>query len=144
MVEAELRKGQVADTLEGLRLSLGEKSLCFRTQVRNANSQRMTHRAWDNVHKLDAEARKCRATYRQARGALQCLSIDPEYVATLHDITDDDLKVAGDLTDERRFGQRSDALPWFWRFGDAVDSGGLRMQECTYSYWPCAVRLILL
>ncbi|KIM72965.1 hypothetical protein PILCRDRAFT_15660 [Piloderma croceum F 1598] len=144
MVEAELRKGQVADTLEGLCLSLGEKSLCFRTQVHNANSQRTTHRAWDNVHKLDAEARKCQAMYRQARGALQRLSIDPEYVATLHDITDDDLKVAGDLTDECRFGQRSDALPWFWQFGDAVDSGGLRMQECTYSYWPCAVRLILL
>jgi hypothetical protein len=134
MIEAELRKGQVTDALEGLRLALGEKSLCFRTQVRNANSQRTTHRAWDNVHKLDAEARKCRATYRQARGALQRLSIDPEYVATLHDITDDDLKVAGDLTDERRFGQRSDTLPWFWRFGDAVDSSGPRMQECTYSY----------
>jgi hypothetical protein len=144
MVEAELRKGQVADTLEGLCLSLGEKSLCFQTQVRNANSQWTMHRAWNNIHKLDAEARKCWATYRQARGALRHLSIDPEYGATLHDITDDDLKVAGDLTDEWRFGQQSDALPWFWQFGDAVDSSGLRMQECTYSYWPCAVQLILL
>ena len=35
-IEAELRKGQVADALEGLRLSLGEKSLCFRTEVHNA------------------------------------------------------------------------------------------------------------
>ena len=98
------------------------------------NSQRTTHRAWDNVHKLDTEAHKCQAMYRQAWGALQCLSIDLEYLATLHDITDDDLKVAGDLTDERRFGQRSDTLPWFWRFGDAVDSSGPQMQECTYSY----------
>ena len=142
IIEAELRKGQVTDSLEGLRLALGEKSLCFRTQVHNANSQRTTHRAWDNVHRFDAEAQKCWATYRKAQGALQRLSIDPEYVATLHDITDDDLKVAGDLTDERRFGQRSDTLPWFWRFGDAVDSGGLRMQECTYFHWSCAVRLI--
>jgi hypothetical protein len=117
MIEAELRKGQVTDTLEGLCLALSEESLCFRTQVRNANSQQTTHRAWDNVHKLDAEARKCRATYRQAWGALQRFSINPEYVATLHDITDDDLKVAGDLTDEWRFGQWSDTLPWFWRFG---------------------------
>ncbi|KIM74953.1 hypothetical protein PILCRDRAFT_48736, partial [Piloderma croceum F 1598] len=31
-------------------------------------------------------------------------------------------------------GQRSDTLPWFWRFGDAVDSGGPRMRECKYSY----------
>src|ERR1700733_1822884 len=101
MIEAELHKGQVTDALEGLRLALGEKSLCFRTQVRNANSQRTMHRAWDNVHRLDAEARKCRATYRQARGALQRLSIDPEYVATLQDITDNDFKVAGGLNENR-------------------------------------------
>ena len=129
-VEAELRKGQVTDSLEGLRLALGEKSLCFRTEVRNANSQRTTHRAWDNVHKFDVEARKCRSTSRQAQSALQRLSIDPEYLATLHEITDADLKVAGDLTDERRFGQRSDTLPWFWRTGESNDANHPRMQEC--------------
>jgi hypothetical protein len=32
-IEAELRKGQVADALEGLHLALREKSLCFRTEV---------------------------------------------------------------------------------------------------------------
>jgi hypothetical protein len=72
------------------------------------NSQRMMHRAWDNVHKFDSEARKHCATYRQACCTLQCLSINLEYVVTLHDITEDDFKVAGDLTDEWRFGQRSD------------------------------------
>jgi hypothetical protein len=139
-IEAELRKGQITDALEGLRLALGEKSLCFRTQVRNANSQRTTHRAWDNVHKMDAEARKCRSTYRYARGALQRLNIDRQYLETLHDITDEDLKVAGDLTDERRFGQRSDALPWFWRFGDTHHSSGPRMQECTHPPFPSDCR----
>ena len=43
MIEAELRKGQVTDALEGLRLALGEKSLRFQTEVRNANSQRTTN-----------------------------------------------------------------------------------------------------
>jgi len=43
MIESELRKGQVTDALEGLRLALGEKSLRFQTEVRNANSQRTTH-----------------------------------------------------------------------------------------------------
>jgi hypothetical protein len=130
IIEAELRKGQVTDALEGLRLALGEKSLCFRTEVRNAHSQRTTHRAWDKVHKYDAEARKCRSTYRQAWRALQRLPAEPEYLETLHDITDIDLKVAGDLTDENRFGQRLDTLPWFWRIGDVVVSEGPRMQEC--------------
>jgi hypothetical protein len=114
MIEAELHKGQVTDALEGLLcLALGEKSLCFQTEVPNANSQRTTNRAWDNIHKLDVKARKCWSTYRQA-WTLQYLSVDPEYMVTLCDITDDDLKVAGDLTDEWRVGQQSDALPWFW------------------------------
>jgi hypothetical protein len=39
MIEAELRKAQVTDALEGLRLALGEKSLCFRTEVRNARAK---------------------------------------------------------------------------------------------------------
>lgn len=120
MIEVELQKGQVSDALENLHLALGEKSLCFRTQVCNANSQRTTHQAWDKVHKFDAEAQKCQSTYRYARSTLQCLPIDHEYSKTLHLITDNDLKVAGDLTDEARFRQQSDTLPWFWQVGEAV------------------------
>jgi hypothetical protein len=134
VIEAELRKGQITDALEGLRLALGEKSLCFRAEVRNANSQRTTLRAWDRVHKFDSDARRCRSTYRYARSALQHLQIEAEYLDTLQDITDDDMKVAGDLTDERRFGQRSDTLPWFWRIGNADGSDGPRMEECTSDY----------
>jgi hypothetical protein len=36
---------------------------------------------------------------------LQRLPAELEYLETLHDITDSDLKVAGDLTDENRFSQ---------------------------------------
>lgn len=129
-IEAELRKGQVSDALEGLRLALGEKSICFRADVRNANSQRTMHRAWDRVHKYDAEARQCRSTYRHARNALQRLQVDPAYLATLHDITEEDMKVAGDLTDEGRFNQRSDTMAWFWRTGQVDDADQPRMQEC--------------
>ena len=136
-MEAELRKAQVTGALNGLRLALGEKSLCFRTQVRNADSQRTTNRAWDNVHKLDAEARRCRSTYRQARSALQHLSVDSDYLDTLHNITDNDLTVAADVTDPGRYGQRSDRLPWFWRIGEAGNgSKGPRMQECKFSGVP--------
>ena len=60
----------------------------------------MTCHALDDVHKLDHRAWTFQSTYQLARAALQCLSIDPEYCATLQDITDDDLKVAGDLMDE--------------------------------------------
>ena len=104
-IEFKLRKEQVTDALDGVHLVLGKKSLCFQTEVQNANSQRTTSRAWDNVHKLDTEARKLRSTYRKARNALQRLNIDPEYLETLRDITDDELKVAGNITDDQRFGQ---------------------------------------
>src|SRR6267154_928988 len=74
-VEAKLHKGQVTDSLEGLRLALGGKAFCFCTGVRNANSQQTMHRAWDNVHNFDAKAHKCRSTYKRAWNALLRLSI---------------------------------------------------------------------
>ena len=69
-IECELWKGQVTEALDGLRLALSEKSLCFRQDVRNADSQWTMHWAWDNVHTLDAEAWKWRSTYQRARNAL--------------------------------------------------------------------------
>ena len=66
------------------------------------------------------------------QNALKRLDIKPEYLATLHGIGDEDLKVSGDLTDERRFGQQSDTLPWFWMTGEPVGTSGSLMQECKY------------
>jgi len=56
------------DALEGLRMALGEKSLLFRTDIRNSKSQRTSLKAWDNVNKQDAVARRHkRATIVQGR-----------------------------------------------------------------------------
>ena len=62
--------------------------------------------------------------YLQAWTALQHLAIDQGYLGMLHDITDNDLMVAGDLTDEWRFGQQLDALPWFWHSGGSINANG--------------------
>ena len=93
----------------------------------------MTCHAWDNVHKLDHRAQTFQSTYQLARTTLQHLSVDPEYCATLQDITDDDLKVAGDLMDKQRYGQQLDSLPWFWCIGYENNTSSLQMQECRYS-----------
>jgi hypothetical protein len=135
MVEAELRHGQIHDALHELRLALGEKSLCFRAEVRNANSQRTSQRAWANVHKHDADARKHRKMYNHARAALTRLNLLPDFLATLHDITEGDMKMAGDVTEENRYGQRSDTLAWFWRLDEGLSGEGNlspRMRECAY------------
>ena len=70
LIETKLQKGQITDAPEGLHLALGEKSLCFQTQVCNANSQWMTCHAWDNVQKLDNKAWKFQSTYQLAQTAL--------------------------------------------------------------------------
>jgi hypothetical protein len=64
---------------------------------------------------------------------LQWLPVENEYLETLHPITDNNLKVFGDLMDERRFRQRSDTLLWFWRIGLIDDDGCPCMEECMYS-----------
>jgi hypothetical protein len=132
--EEQLRRGQINDALEGLRMALGEKSLYYRTDVRNNKSQRTSLRAWQNVNKQDAMARQHKRAYDRARKALKRLDIDREYLSTLHDITAGDMKMAGDVTEENRLGQRSSTLAWFWRVGgdagmDEVEMNP-RMKEC--------------
>ena len=103
--EGSLRHGQITDALAGLRMALREKSLLFRTQVRNARSQRTTLKAWKEVNKQDADARKHRKAYLDAREALRRLNVDSKYVERLQDITKEDMKMAGDVTEENRIGQ---------------------------------------
>jgi hypothetical protein len=138
--EAALRRGQINDALEGLRMALGEKSLLFRTEVRNSKSQKTSLRSWRNVNKQDLVARQHKRAYDRARNALMRLNIDGEYLSTLHAITPEDMKMSGDVTEENRMGQRSSTLAWFWRLeGDsAIDEVDInpRMKECEYEYLP--------
>ena len=83
-------------------------------------------------------ARRHKRAYDRARKALIRLDVDREYLSTLHDITPEDMKMAGDVTEENRIGQRSSILAWFWRLGSdaAMDEVGVnpRMKECE---WNC-------
>ena len=146
IVEAELRRAQINDSLHGLRLALGEKAMSFRADVRNANSQRTSQRAWATVHKRDSDARKHRNIYNHARAALIRLDCFPDFLSTLHDITEQDMKMSGDLTEENRYGQRSDTMAWFWRLDNGlsdVDQLSPRMKECKFlvlSFISCSCR----
>ena len=132
--ESALRQGQINDALEGLRMALGEKSLLYRTEVRNLKSQRTSLRAWQNVNKQDLVAKGHKRAYDRARKALMRLDIDRDYLSTLHDITPEDMKMSGDVTEENRTGQRSSTLAWFWRLGSDVAmeevEANPRMKEC--------------
>jgi hypothetical protein len=72
---------------------------------------------------------------------LRRLSVDSEYAESLQDITKEDMKMAGDVMEENRIGQRSSTLAWFWRLGadsalKEVDANP-RLKECEQLYKPC-------
>lgn len=91
-------------------------------------------RAWKDVNKQDAVAQGHKRAYDRARKALKTLNVDREYVEGLKEITRDDMKMAGDVTEENRVGQRSSTLAWFWRLGGelATDETDInpRLKEC--------------
>ena len=67
--------------------------------------------------------------YKRARAAL--LRLD-KMDAKFKDITQEDLKMPGDIVEENRIGQHSDVLAWFWRLDYHVEGaeGGEIMKEC--------------
>jgi hypothetical protein len=46
-------------------------------------------------------------------------------------IKPDELGLSKDVTEENRFGQSSDILPWFWRIGGSqLEPSGVWNEEC--------------
>jgi hypothetical protein len=131
--ELGLRVGEVDECLERLRLALGHKSLLLRNGVRKAAGQKGKTRAWTDVAKIENIIKKEVNAYRCAREAIKSLVGDKKLLDRYEAITTEDLKMSGDVVEESRFGQRNDALAWFWR----LDGIGQRpndtwMQECEY------------
>lgn len=118
LVEAELqlRKGQANDSLEGLMLALCTQGLLLRKTVRNAEGTKTKTRAFNEVTKIRREVEGHVRSYRRARKAILALSIGPELRRMYLPIGREDLKTA-DITDERRLGQSTSTLAWFWRLG---------------------------
>ncbi|HXQ36187.1 MAG TPA: hypothetical protein VN843_19385, partial [Anaerolineales bacterium] len=139
IVEAELQRAQINDSLHGLCLALGEKAMSFRVDVRNANSQRTSQCAWATVCKRDSDARKHRNIYNHARAALICLDCFLDFLWTLNNITKQDMKMSRDLTEENRYGQWSDTMAWFWQLDNGlsdIDQLSPCMKECEFLVLP--------
>lgn len=134
-VEARLRIGQINDTLEALRIALGWKALSFRRDVRYAGSTRQTTIAYGKVRLYDEEARGHRSAYAHLRAALLRLGGNDEYTSGLHDITDEDMIMNKDVTEENRIHQNKEVLAWFWlrsagKETNPLTEGEDRLREC--------------
>lgn len=114
--ELELRKGQANDSLEGLMLALCTQGLLLRTTVRNADGTKTKTRAFNEVTRVRREVEANVRSYRRARKAILALSTDPALPKQYQPIGKGDLRTA-DVTDERRLGQSTDNLAWFWKLG---------------------------
>jgi hypothetical protein len=69
--------------------------------------------------------------YQRARQAMERLGADNATLRRYEKIEPEHLKLSGDLTEENRYGQRNDTLPWFWRLeGQTSEQSNTWMQEC--------------
>ena len=128
--ELKLRQGQANDCLERLRLALVHKALLFRTRVRNASSIKEKTKAWDDVKTARRQVDKHVRGYHRARSAMVRLGADAELLEKYLLIERKDLAISGDITNEKRLGQRNDKLSWFWGAGRDLNANNIWMTEC--------------
>ena len=69
---------------------------------------------WDSVHRVNDQIKKTVVTYRTARQAIGELGGAAD-LKRFQEIKKSDLKMSGDVVEEKRVGQRSSILLWFWR-----------------------------
>jgi hypothetical protein len=129
--EIGLRQGQANDALHHVRIGLAEKSFTFRTQIRNARSQKKKTIAWNGFHSLEANLRHQVRVYSKARHALVQLGADAEILAKYQVLKPEDLKVSTAVVDPRLPSRKEANLAWFWKVdvqGDTTTDGW--MAEC--------------
>ena len=74
--ELQLRQGQANDALHEIRLSLADKAMLYRTDVRHGRNYTMTSRTWKKVADLDATVTRHTAVYHRCRKQMVALGTD--------------------------------------------------------------------
>lgn len=134
-IEADLRMGEMNDTLEKLRVILGTRSVLMKKTLRGTQGGSGKTRAWAEINNYTRERNLLVRYYLKSRHALEQLGTHPELLETTYKpIKATDLKVTGDIVEENRFGQQSDTLPWFWRLDktELLEDSNV-MNECRFS-----------
>ncbi|KAF8141809.1 hypothetical protein EV363DRAFT_1151130 [Boletus edulis] len=116
--EVQLRIGQANDCLERLRTHLGHRSIIFRLHLRSSTSVRSDTRSKQDLRRATWKINQDVQGYHRARESLIHLDASQDTIKQYQAIKPDQLGVSKDITEENRYGQGSDALPWFWRMGE--------------------------
>lgn len=133
--EIKLREGQANDSLQQLRLSIGQKSFLFRSQLRNAKSKTRKTKAWDDISSVGNTVSHHRRVYHSARDALIALGAGKEIIKRYQVITSKDVRSSTAIVDPNARGQRNKGLAWFWSSGSRKSGkgDGALMTECKWS-----------
>ncbi|KAH8994378.1 hypothetical protein EDB86DRAFT_2805115 [Lactarius hatsudake] len=130
MKEAKLRYAQASDSIHRIRLALGFKSALFRTQVRDARTQKTKTRAWTAVHSVDSTVHEHARNYSVARDAYLKVQEASGSFPELPPLRLTDLRVSTAILGAAQVGQRNKQLPWIWSFGTSERQDGTWMDEC--------------
>jgi hypothetical protein len=137
--EVALREGQANDSLQAIRLAIGEKSFRFRKQLRLAGSKKKKTRSWDGIHVVGKRLQHHRLVYRQARDALSRLGVPPETLQSeFRELTDDDLRTSTAVMEPNARGQRKAELSWIWQ------QTGMKITNQTSLVNECECRTLLI
>ena len=120
--------------LEGLmseEIELRCGQALYRTSVRQANSQRMKLRAFDEVHSVEKTVQQHTCIYSLARRALIALDSEPRVLDKYQVLKPEHLKVSSALIEGNTRGLRNTSLSWIWAQDVARDADGAEwMTEC--------------
>jgi len=115
--EVQLHIGQANDSLEKLRTHLGHKAILYRMNFRSSTSVRTDTRSKQSIRQVTLKVNRDVRSYHRARVSLSRLKASQDILQKYQPIKREELKVSKEITEENRFGQGSDILPWFWRIG---------------------------
>jgi hypothetical protein len=130
--EIQLHIGQANDRLEKLRTHLGHKSVLFRMNFRSSLSVRTDTRSKQDIRRMGLKINQDVRSYHRAREALSQLQASEDILQRYQLIKPEELGVPKDITEENRFGQSSDVLPWFWHIGDRISAPWNK--ECEFHF----------
>ena len=138
--ERKLRKGQMNDALHWVRVSVGYKSVLYRTSVRHAGTHRRKLRSFDDVHLVQADVLASARLYTTARESYIRLfkagdPVDDETLQTelrtYQILEQSQLKANTALIEHSVRGVSQEHLPWFWGLGmDEASKGEAWSAEC--------------
>lgn len=125
--EFDLRIGQANDALARLRLAVAQRSIIYRTDVRNTTGYAGMTRARQKVHSAGVVVASAARVYSHCRRAMVELAPQSRQLDTYRKLELADLKADTKAMDYNAPGTRNAQLSWIW----GVDGGDSEANELT-------------